>query len=122
MKWSNEQVTQLRELCNAKKSNKEIAEKIGCSIKDVYGKRSQLGITIDKLEKEVEPPEVKKINTRGLSREVVKAFDDIFNALLIDMARDRTSIVEANILSSLAELIQGIEENYDDLLREVKGA
>lgn len=121
MKWSKEQENQLIKLAFEGTSNKEIAEKIGCSLSDVYGKRSQLGITIDKVQ-EVEPPEVKKINTRGLSREVVKAFDDIFNALLIDMARDRNSIIEANILSSLAELIQGIEENYDDLLREVKGA
>jgi hypothetical protein len=48
MKWSGSQVARLRELCYLGASNKEIAADIGCSLKDVYAKRSQLGITIAK--------------------------------------------------------------------------
>lgn len=48
MKWSESQVVKLRELCYQGKSNREIATSLGCDVKDVYAKRSQLGLTIDK--------------------------------------------------------------------------
>lgn len=57
MKWEKEEVEKLKELCYAGKSNKEIAETIGRDIKDVYAKRSQMGITIDKCKKQKCPAE-----------------------------------------------------------------
>lgn len=49
MKWTPEQVTHLRELCMDKVSNKDIAAALGIPVEKVYAKRSQLGITIDKI-------------------------------------------------------------------------
>lgn len=49
MKWTDKTVSQLKQLCFEEKSNKEIAEILGCDIKYVYAKRSQLGITRDKV-------------------------------------------------------------------------
>lgn len=49
MKWSDEQASQLRELCLAEKSNTEIAFTLGVTLTDVHAKRSQLGITIPKI-------------------------------------------------------------------------
>lgn len=49
MKLPDEKIAQLKELCFEGKSNKDIAEIMGISISDVYAKRSQLGITIDKV-------------------------------------------------------------------------
>ena len=68
MKWTDEQVANLKELCREGKSNKEIATALGCRVEDVYGKRSQLGITKAKiageLKKDLElkkDPELKPI-------------------------------------------------------------
>ena len=49
MKWSEEKVGQLKTLAQAGASNKEIATQLGVSVTHVYAKRSQLGITIDKV-------------------------------------------------------------------------
>lgn len=49
MKWSERQVNQLKALAFAGTPNVEIARQTGVSISDVYAKRSQLGITIDKV-------------------------------------------------------------------------
>ena len=49
MKWSEAKVTELKELCFQGVSNKDIAAYLGCNVVDVYNKRSQLGITIDKV-------------------------------------------------------------------------
>jgi hypothetical protein len=49
MKWSDEQVSMLRELCLAEKSNAEIAKTLNVDIGEIYAKRSQLGITIPKI-------------------------------------------------------------------------
>jgi len=49
MKWTDEQVETLRKLCFEEKSNAEIAETLGCETKDIHSKRSQLGITREKV-------------------------------------------------------------------------
>jgi hypothetical protein len=49
MKWSDKQVSKLRELCLAEVSNAEIAKVLGVTLTDVHAKRSQLGITIPKV-------------------------------------------------------------------------
>lgn len=51
MKWTKERVAELRRLCQSEYSNKRIAEILKCDVKDIYAKRSQLGITIDKCKK-----------------------------------------------------------------------
>lgn len=47
--WSDEKVTVLRRLAKEGKSNKEIATELELPIAKIYAKRSQLGITIDKV-------------------------------------------------------------------------
>jgi hypothetical protein len=49
MKWNDESTAKLKELVYAGKSNKEISQVMGININDVYSKRSQLGITMDKV-------------------------------------------------------------------------
>lgn len=49
MKWSEDKISRLRELATTGKSNREIADALGAGINEVYAKRSQLGITIDKI-------------------------------------------------------------------------
>lgn len=49
MKWSEEKVNQLRELAFAGVPNPQIAKQLGIGVSDVYAKRSQLGITVDKV-------------------------------------------------------------------------
>ena len=51
MKWAEEQIAELKDLCFAEKPNSEIAERLGVSVSEIYAKRSQLGITIVLLEK-----------------------------------------------------------------------
>ena len=52
MKWTKTKVEDLKDLCLCGVSNAEIAYKLGIDIKDVYAKRSQLGITIDKCKEQ----------------------------------------------------------------------
>ena len=49
MKWNEQLTEKLKELAFAGKSNQEIADTMQIRITDVYAKRSQLGITIDKV-------------------------------------------------------------------------
>jgi hypothetical protein len=49
MKWTNEQVEKLKELCFAEKTNSVIAKHFDVPVTEIYAKRSQLGITIDKV-------------------------------------------------------------------------
>ena len=49
MKWSEEKVNQLKELAFAGVPNPQIAKQLGVGVSDVYAKRSQLGITVDKV-------------------------------------------------------------------------
>jgi len=49
MKWNKEQEQQLRDLCFAEKSNKEIAAIMGIKLADVHSGRSRFGITVAKV-------------------------------------------------------------------------
>lgn len=50
MRWSETQVARLKKLCFSGVSNMDIAAELNCKVTDVYAKRSQLGITIDKVQ------------------------------------------------------------------------
>lgn len=49
MKWSEEKVNQLKELAFAGVPNPQIAKQLGVGVSDIYAKRSQLGITMNKV-------------------------------------------------------------------------
>lgn len=50
MKWSEEKVNQLKELAFADVPNPQIAKQLEIGVSDVYAKRSQLGITREKVQ------------------------------------------------------------------------
>jgi hypothetical protein len=50
MKWTNEQIEDLKALCLDGTKNSEIAEYFGVPVTEIHAKRSQLGITIPKID------------------------------------------------------------------------
>jgi hypothetical protein len=75
MKWSDNQTSQLKKLCYEGKSNKEIAQALNCNISDVYNKRSQMGITINKVAKIDEPKHAEPCKPRNNIRESTVKLD-----------------------------------------------
>ena len=49
MKWTSEEISKLRELAFAEKTNVEIAATLHKTLSEVYAERSELGITIPKV-------------------------------------------------------------------------
>lgn len=117
MKWSEQNVSKLRELCNEGKTNAEIADIMRCKLTDVYAKRSQLGITIAKC-KGIEPnPEFEKalgpIRSKGMTKGVKDAFEALDNALLLAIGNDRTSLEDANLYYALASALDELKGEYN---------
>lgn len=94
MKWSEEKVNQLKGLALAGATNADIARQLNAGISDIYAKRSQLGITIDKVramksgkdttvnpefEKAVQDMDTKAAGNRELDakREFLKALEPV---------------------------------------------
>ena len=105
MKWSNEKIEQLKTLCSKGQSNKAIAEFLEVPITEVYAKRSQLGITIDKCNVPAKPK-------RGLRSDVAEALKHLQNEILVAMAYNGTSIRDAEEYSKLSENISGAVANF----------
>ncbi len=125
MRWSKQLTEKLKELCFEGKSNKEIAEILRCKVEDVYAKRSQLGITIEKCRAIALDPELKKALTpaketeskpKGMRKSVKDAFKELNNALLLAMASDWTSIKDAQLYAVLAHSIDGLEDAFDQAI------
>lgn len=78
MKWNDENTAKLKELVFAGKSNKEIAQIMEIKVNDVYNKRSQLGITMDKVKNLDSAPGVKEnLRTRD---EVLDEIGKVINS------------------------------------------
>lgn len=125
MKWTEEQVTRLRELCSQGKGNSEIAASLHCRLSDVYAKRSQLGITIQKckgiapnpeFEKVLAPAEETDTKTKGMRKSVKDAFKELNNALLLAMASDWTSIKDAQLYAVLANSVDSLRDAFDQAI------
>lgn len=100
MKWSKEQEQQLKELAFEEKSNKEIAEAMNITTKDVWEGRSRFGITVSK---------VAAMKANG---EVVRTKDVI-----------RTEIDKVEKARSEAEKkIVKCDSRLEELMKELKGA
>jgi len=56
MKWTEGEITELKEMCSRGVPNKDIARYFGCALNQIYTKRSQLGITIDKCKGKAATP------------------------------------------------------------------
>ena len=78
MKWNDEKIAKLKELVFAGKSNKEIALSLEMDINDIYNKRSQLGITINKVKSAVAAPD-EEVAIRSRD-EVLCEIDKVLNA------------------------------------------
>jgi len=78
MKWNDESTARLKELVFADKSNKEIAQAMEIDINDVYNKRSQLGITKDKVKiNSAATDEVPAVDQKVKDRSVDEIFEEI---------------------------------------------
>lgn len=110
MKWTDKKVKALRELCEKDTPNKDIATILQCKVSDVYAKRSQLGITIDKV-KAAQQQTTKKSNQQPSSLTAVKeAFDNLHIALVAAAKSDRTS--NAGIYADTDTLILGVRDIF----------
>lgn len=49
MKWTDNRVTELRQMCMDEKSNADMAKHFGVPVTEIHAKRSQLGITMPKV-------------------------------------------------------------------------
>jgi len=121
MRWTEEQTAKLKELCLEERSNEIIATEIGCKLTDVYGKRGQLGLTIGKC-REIKLNQkcvtaLPKPRERGVHKDVKQAFKDLDNAFLVAIARDETSIEEANAYATFAHLADSLSEALDRIIR-----
>ena len=128
MKWSEAQVSKLEEMCFAGVSNRDIATELNCKVTDVYSKRSQLGITIDKV-REAKPIKKgvksnadfenslpKKQQPQGLHPGVKKAFDNLHSALLIAMASDFVGMEETMVYKELSVIVNSLETSFNVLV------
>jgi|GEM_PF-4699605 len=119
MKWSEQQITKLKDLCYQGISNKEIAAELNCSVGDVYAKRSQMGITIDKC-KGVKPnSDFEKAlpqKHQGLCLGVRKAFKALQDELLLAMAREWTSERDSKVYAELVNLVNNLETSFNALI------
>ena len=117
MKWSDSKSEMLRHLCRQGLGNKAIAAHLECNLTDVYAKRSQLGITIDKC-KGIEPnPEFEKaldpIKPRGMTAKVRNEFSVLENEVLLAMASDWTGIEDSREYAKLHEALMVLEEKFN---------
>ena len=115
MKWTDKQVEKLKEMCYAGRSNEIIAQQIGCKLTDVYAKRSQLGITIDKCKAPV--PKTVETKSPGLTREVKTFFNKLYDVLLLLIASDYIKEERAKKYSELYGDLLALESKYEKLLK-----
>lgn len=117
MKWTDQQIEKLKELCYEGKSNKDIASILRCKVTDVYNKRSKLGITIDKCKT---PASLVKEEPKspGLNKVVKTIFNRLYDELLLLIASDYVSDFRAEKYSDLCAELMGLEEKYEKLLKE----
>lgn len=123
MKWNEQQTEKLKELCGEGVSNIAIAAHLGCSLNDVYAKRSQLGITIEKCKGIAPNPEFEKAISsveetltrpvKRMNKEVREAFIRLNDALVLAMASDFTSEKDSKVYAKLATFIIELEDTFN---------
>ena len=119
MKWSLQNVEKLKELCCQEKGNKEIAEILRCDVKEVYAKRSQLGITIDKCKCMKPNPKfteaLPQVNKKKMHKSVDSAFTALQNELLLAMASDWTSEGHTKLYARISDVLSILKNVADDM-------
>lgn len=117
MKWNEQQIIKLREMCQSGISNQEMAVALKCKLTDVYNKRSQLGITIDKCKTQPITPK-----NAGLNKAVKDALQKVYKELLLVIASDWTSDDRGNKYAEFYYELLELESKYEKLLKgEING-
>ena len=93
MKWNNESIIRLKEMCYQGLNNKGIAAELGVSLREVYAKRSQLGITIDKCKEQ-------KIDT-----EVDTAFRTLLKALMKEVEQESPGTEKTRKIKEISDAL-----------------
>ncbi|MEG2638262.1 MAG: hypothetical protein RR992_02015 [Clostridiales bacterium] len=112
MKWTEEAISDLKDMCRKGVPNMLMAEYFKCPITEIYAKRSSLGITIDKC-KGYKPTNLK----RGLHPDVKTAFDKLQQELLVRMASDFTDEKETEIYGMCGDIIANVEDLINKALK-----
>ena len=117
MLWTAFKIDKLKQLCRVGKGNREIAALLDCSLTEVYAKRSQLGITIAKCKGiEVNPKfegALAPIPPKGMTKDVRKAFTALNDVILWVMARDWTSMEDADEYHLLGNELLALKIKYN---------
>jgi hypothetical protein len=78
MKWTTQQVTELRQLCIQGVSNKELSRHFGVPRAEIHAKRSSLGITIPKVKAgAVDPETARQAVERDSKRNLIRLFSNL---------------------------------------------
>lgn len=109
MKWTPEQVDKLRELCEKGVPNADIAAAIGCKVTDVHAKRSQMGITRDKIKASQQATPVTASPGENPHMKVKVAFKALHTALSNAVKSSATTEGQASLYSSADDLIGTVE-------------
>lgn len=130
MKWTKEQVTDLRILCVDETPNKDIAEYFGVPVKEIHAKRSQLGITIPKIKvakaapaitvnPEFEAAAAKAEPTPSqLPKSIADAFTALHSCVLLKMAHDYTSLEDAQVYCEMCDELIDLQGRYEKRLQK----
>lgn len=114
MKWSEEQVNKLKELCYVGVSNKEIAVQLNCNVTDVYNKRSQL---IDKCK--AAAADQQQVERPGLSTPIIDKFVDLQTLALAEATKKATSFERSIIYNQMADELLKLSTKYNKCLKRV---
>jgi hypothetical protein len=113
MKWTDEQIETLRKLCFEDKSNAEIAITLQRTKSEIYAKRSQLGITRDK---------VKAAKSQDTQQKYIDNRPELKARLRKDYNLPEDPVVEAILEAVVSMVGQGymemvpVMEKYNDLV------
>ncbi len=113
MKWNENQIKKLKEMCQEGISNQEMAVALKCKLTDIYAKRSQLGITIDKCKTETQPAKP-LVGINGIIKE---ALQEIYKELLLVIASDWTRDDRGDKYTEFYSELLDLETKYEKLLR-----
>ena len=134
MKFTDEQVTELKDLCMKEVPNAEIAAHFGVDVREIHAMRSHHNITIPKVKAMLGKPAVTvkpefeaaiqeaekelSVHRHGLNSKIRERFRALQDDILLAMARNGTSDARVRIYNCLGQTVAAIEDAYDGLLRD----
>ena len=116
MKWTEEKIKELKDLCYRGVPNKDLAQHFRCNLNQIYAKRSQLGITIDKVKAKKRAQQQPKWR---INSGVKLAFESLQSALLIAMATNNTPMEIVKLYSDASSTISDLQRALEQAVGEV---